>query len=72
MAMDRTQTLVGYNRAWTESAQVEIRACVEEYWTVDSTTWIRRWRRMGDEQAYPGHSVGQGCGPVGTCPRGAS
>jgi len=70
--MDHTQTLVAYNRAWTDSGEVEIWARVEEHWTVDSTTWIRSWRRKGDEQAHAGHSVGRGCRPVETCPRGAS
>jgi hypothetical protein len=60
MAMDRTQTSLAYNWAWTESTEVEILAFVQECCTVDRTTWIRRWRRKGDEQAHPGHSVGRG------------
>lgn len=69
--MDRTQTSLADNWAWTESVEVKILACVQECCTVDSTTWIRRWHRKDDEQAHSGHS-GRGCSPVETCPRGAS
>jgi hypothetical protein len=72
MAMDRAQTLAAYNRVWAESAEVEIRVCVEECRAVESTTWIRKWRQKGDQQAHPGPSVGQGCSPAGTCPREVS
>jgi hypothetical protein len=37
MTMERTQTLEAYNRAWTESSEVEIRARLQECWTADST-----------------------------------
>jgi hypothetical protein len=70
-AMDPTQTLVAYNQAWTESTEVEIRAGVE-CWVVDSTTWFGRWRRKRGEQVHPGPSVGRGCSPIESCPRGAS